>query len=384
MSPKKPYQKRLPSVLPPAPRRAPAQEAIRPRPAPPRARRSPPAAPSAAPAAPSPCRLRPSGSSGRRVRPSRPRVRRRTAPAAPPAAPPAEPAARPGPPPTGPGPGSGRQSRRTLALVAAALVGVVAGGVVAWQVVGPGQQSRTPTASLPIDGWPIAAESRAVTEVLPGGDLEVTHWIHAEDPIDELSLTLPELDGAEVSATRRGGDRRRARGVRSRDRRAERCDVHLRGRDPRSRCATGCQVRSSSARPRTAADSPPRRRSTSPRRRRATSGWCASQEVLSLACAAPEEQPRPVRDVGGRRPVAGGAHRHRRREPRARRRDRPVLSERLRRCRRGRARWPSGSAARGCSSAACAGCSGRGSARCGATGPGARRSACSSCRSRPS
>jgi len=85
--------------------------------------------------------------------------------------------------------------------VAAALVGVVAGGVVAWQVVGPGQQSGTPTASLPIDGWPIAAESRAVTEVLPGGDLAVTHWIHAEDPIGELSLTLPELDGAEVSAT---------------------------------------------------------------------------------------------------------------------------------------------------------------------------------------
>ena len=39
--------------------------------------------------------------------------------------------------------------------------------------------------SLPIDGWPIAAESRAVTEVLPGGDLQVTHWIHAEDPMDD-------------------------------------------------------------------------------------------------------------------------------------------------------------------------------------------------------
>lgn len=85
--------------------------------------------------------------------------------------------------------------------MAAALVGVIAGGAVAWQVVGPGQGSGSPAASLPIDGWPIAAESRAVTEVLPGGDLQVTHWIHAEDPIDELSLTLPELDGADLSAT---------------------------------------------------------------------------------------------------------------------------------------------------------------------------------------
>ncbi|WP_416953103.1 hypothetical protein ACNKF0_14230 [Nocardioides sp. T5] len=84
--------------------------------------------------------------------------------------------------------------------MAAAVVGVLAGGVVAWQVVGPGEPPRAP-ASLPIDGWPIAGESRAVTEVLPGGDLEVTHWIHSERPIDELGLSLPELDGAEVSAT---------------------------------------------------------------------------------------------------------------------------------------------------------------------------------------
>lgn len=232
MSPKKPYQKRLPNVLPPAPRRAPAQEAIRPRPAPPRARRSPPAGPSVAPPsavppvvqppdpapveAAAPTTTAPDAAGSPDIRGSShlsaetsadKRELRTTSPvepdavAAPLTVPSPAPTAPPVSPPTGPAPRSGRQSRRTLALAAAALVGVVAGGVVAWQVVGPGQQSGTPTASLPIDGWPIAAESRAVTEVLPGGDLAVTHWIHAEDPIGELSLTLPELDGAEVSAT---------------------------------------------------------------------------------------------------------------------------------------------------------------------------------------
>jgi hypothetical protein len=106
------------------------------------------------------------------------------------------------PPPPDPAPQrSEPHTRRTVALVAAALVGVLAGGVVAWQLVGPDEPSP-PAASLPIDGWPIAGESRAVTEVLPGGDLEVTHWIHAERPLDELELTLPELDGARVTADR--------------------------------------------------------------------------------------------------------------------------------------------------------------------------------------
>ena len=85
--------------------------------------------------------------------------------------------------------------------MAAALVGVLAGGVVAWQVVGPDDSSPSPAASLPIDGWPIAGESRAVTEVRPGGDLEVTHWIHADDPIDQLGLALPDLDGTDLLAT---------------------------------------------------------------------------------------------------------------------------------------------------------------------------------------
>ena len=145
--------------------------------------------------------------------------------------------------------------------MAAALVGVVAGGFVAWQVLGPGQPSGSPTASLPIDGWPTAAESRAVTEVLPGGDLEVTHWIHAEDPIDELSLTLPELDGAEVSATdvEVTADGRAASGPATV---APNGATYTFADATGSRCATGCQVRSSSARPPTAAASPPRRRSS--------------------------------------------------------------------------------------------------------------------------
>jgi hypothetical protein len=36
--------------------------------------------------------------------------------------------------------------------------------------------------------------------VLPDGDLAVTHWIHAESPLDQLELTLPELDGVRVTA----------------------------------------------------------------------------------------------------------------------------------------------------------------------------------------
>jgi hypothetical protein len=198
VSPKKPYQKRLPTVLPPAPRRPPAQETVRPRPAPPRARRSPPVAPppDTAPEA-APADTRPQAPV---VAPA-PEPAAAAAPVAPPAPPPKTAFPPPADSPTDPAPARpGPPRRRTIALVAAALVGVLAGGAVAWQVVGPGEPSRAP-ASLPIDGWPIAGESRAVTEVLPGGDLEVTHWIHTERPLDELGLSLPDADGAAVSVT---------------------------------------------------------------------------------------------------------------------------------------------------------------------------------------
>ena len=182
--------------------------------------------------------------------------------------------------------------------MAAAVVGVVAGGIVAWQVVGPGQPSRTPTASLPIDGWPIAAESRAVTEVLPGGDLEVTHWIHAEDPIDELSLTLPELDGAEVSATdvEVTADGRAASGP---------ATVAPSGATYAFADATRIQVRyrmsgavelSSSADGRGLATTTSLDvTATQARDVRVV----RSQEVLSLACAEPDEQPVPCGESEG-------------------------------------------------------------------------------------
>lgn len=299
MSPKKPYQKRLPTVLPPAPRRAPAQETVRPRPAPPRARRTPPlapqpgsppeAAPDAGPAdTPTPT------PTPRPIRTSEPEV------AAAVAAPATQPAPLPTvvPPPPDPAPQQSEpRTRRTAALVAAALVGVLAGGVVAWQVVGPGEPSRPP-ASVPIDGWPIAGESRAVTEVLPGGDLEVTHWIHAESPLAELEVTLPELDGVKVTANQvevtADGQPAAGPGV-----------VMPSGAAYTFSDATRIQVRyrmsgavelSSSADGRGLATTTSLDvTATQPRDVRVV----RSQEVLSLACAEPDEQPVPCGESGG-------------------------------------------------------------------------------------
>ena len=176
--------------------------------------------------------------------------------------------------------------------MAAALVGVLAGGAVAWQVVGPDEPSGSPAASVPVDGWPIAGESRAVTEVLPGGELEVTHWIHAEDPIDELRLSLPELDGAEVSATdvEVTGDGRAASGPATVARSgatyaftdATRIQVRYRmsGAVELSSSADGRGLATTTSLDVTA---------TQARDVRVV----RSQEVLSLACAKPDEQPVP-------------------------------------------------------------------------------------------
>ena len=302
MSPKKPYQRRLPTVLPPAPRRAPAQEAVRPRPAPPRARRSPPPAqPVSPPVAPPPATTPVVAAAPTTTGPAEPEAD--AAPLAQPTAQPtaeptAEPAAPPVVPPSGPAPRSGMPARRTLALVAAALVGVVAGGVVAWQVVGPGQPSRPPAASLPIDGWPIAAESRAVTEVVPGGDLEVTHWIHAEDPIDELTLSLPDLEGAEVSATdvEVTADGRAASGPAA---------VAPSGATYAFADATRIQVRyrmTGAVELSTSADGRGLATTTSldvTATQARDVRVVRSQEVLSLACAEPDEQPVPCGESDG-------------------------------------------------------------------------------------
>jgi hypothetical protein len=172
------------------------------------------------------------------------------------------------------------------------MVGVLAGGVVAWQVVGPDDSSPSPAASLPIDGWPIAGESRAVTEVRRGGELEVTHWIHADAPIDEMRLSLPDLDGAEISATRVQvtADGRAASGP---------ATVTPSGATYTFADATRIQVRyvmsgavelSSSADGRGLATTTSLDvTATQARDVRVV----RSQEVLSLACAQPDEQPAP-------------------------------------------------------------------------------------------
>jgi hypothetical protein len=183
--------------------------------------------------------------------------------------------------------------------VAAAFLGVVGGGVVAWQVVGPADPSRTPTSSVPIDGWPIAGESRAVTEVLPDGDLEVTHWIHADSPLDELALTPQELDGGqavaatdvEVTADGRPGsgpDVVAPSGATYLFPDATRIQVRYRmsGAMERSSSADGRGLATTTSLGVTA---------TQARDVRVV----RSQEVLSLACAAPQEQPVPCGEANG-------------------------------------------------------------------------------------
>ncbi|RYB95533.1 hypothetical protein EUA93_14995 [Nocardioides oleivorans] len=130
----------------------------------------------------------------------------RTAPAARPAARTA-PAARPTAPASLPAPPVERErasGRKVAGLALLVLVSAaVGGGVVAWQLGSddPPAPSDTPAAQLPA-GWPEAGASRTLTRVRSDGSLEVTHWIHTEDPLDQVDVSLPEAgEGTAVVAT---------------------------------------------------------------------------------------------------------------------------------------------------------------------------------------
>ena len=148
MSPKKSYQKRLPTVLPPArlpaPRAAPELESVPPEP-----------------------------------------VSRPPSPASPP--PPSPP-----PPPTGaPGP---PRDRRVVTL--AALAWLMGGAVLVAALTLRGSPSAPAGADAPEPPRPlVAGEAYVDTQVLPTGDLLVRHWIRTRSPIESVVLTRP--DGAD-------------------------------------------------------------------------------------------------------------------------------------------------------------------------------------------
>ncbi|TGN66158.1 hypothetical protein EXE59_21035 [Nocardioides eburneiflavus] len=166
MSPKKPYQRRLPTVLPPVqlptPRVAPELESL-----PPEADLLPEPAP----------------------------------PLAPPVAAPREPKPKPMPKP-GPEPAGPRERRDKVVLIAVAwLVGI---GVLAYALLaGLRDDPADPGAGGPADPPRALAPAEAYvdTRVLPAGDLVVRQWIRAREPLTALGLELPDLPGADdVSA----------------------------------------------------------------------------------------------------------------------------------------------------------------------------------------
>ncbi len=149
MTKKKQYKNRLPTVLPPAPRRPMEQTYVAPQ-------RE--AADASAPSPPAP--------------------RRPDATAA----------------PTSVETPAPRRSAtvRTRALVGVAvLIGLVGVAAAFWWQSGE-EEAERPSAASTSATWPEAGEARTVTQVRPDGVLEVTHWIHATDPLDKLDLMLPE------------------------------------------------------------------------------------------------------------------------------------------------------------------------------------------------
>lgn len=84
------------------------------------------------------------------------------------------------------------------AAVLIVLAGVAAGF---WWQSGEEPTERPSAAAAPAT-WPEAGAARTVTQVRPDGVLEVTHWIHATDSLDELDLLLPERqEGGPIRAS---------------------------------------------------------------------------------------------------------------------------------------------------------------------------------------
>lgn len=163
MSPKKPYQRRLPTVLPPVqlptPRVAPELESLPPEadlvPDP-----APPLAPTLAPTVAEPEDF--------------PEPEREPEPAGP------------------------RDRRAKVVLIA--LAWLVGGGVLAYALLAglrdnPGEQGAEGSAAPPQALGP--DESYVDTRVLPAGDLVVRQWIRAREPLTALGLELPVVPGAE-------------------------------------------------------------------------------------------------------------------------------------------------------------------------------------------
>jgi hypothetical protein len=75
-------------------------------------------------------------------------------------------------------------------LLVVVLIAVAGGAALVWWVWDDEAQ-RPPSAASPVRGWPEAGASRTVTQVEPDGVLKVTHWIHADRPLDTIELALP-------------------------------------------------------------------------------------------------------------------------------------------------------------------------------------------------
>ncbi|PKH44085.1 hypothetical protein CXG46_00525 [Nocardioides alpinus] len=101
-------------------------------------------------------------------------------------------------------PHSTTSPRARVLVSAAVLLGLVglATAFVAVGRTGDDEPGGAPGAAPIQGGWPEAGASRTTTQVGADGVLDVTHWIHATEPLDELDVALPELpDGVSIDAS---------------------------------------------------------------------------------------------------------------------------------------------------------------------------------------